>query len=121
MAFHATDPKNLGTDIFSRLVPMGAYEAASVFSEEKAKLLRSVVSSVSEKDEELEHFLVSLNAGEIDKLKQDAPKIPGLEKSRKSVGQLHYVYSPLDNVLEQHEQMQGKSMLVKKLHSDLQS
>lgn len=77
VAFHATDPKNLGTDIFGRLVPMGAYEAASVFSEEKAKLLRSVVSSVAEKDEELEQYLVSLNAGEIDKLHQDAPKIPG--------------------------------------------
>ena len=48
-----------------------------MFSEEKAKLLRSVVSSVTEKDEELEQYLVSLNAGEIDKLHQDAPKIPG--------------------------------------------
>ena len=76
VAFHATDPKNLGTDIFGRLVPMGAYEAASVFSEEKAKLLRSIVSSVSEKNEELEQYLVSLNAGEIDKLKQDTPNIP---------------------------------------------
>lgn len=81
VAFHATDPKNLGTDIFGRLVPMGAYEAASVFSEEKAKLLRSVVSSVAEKDEELEQYLVSLNAGEIDKLHQDAPKIPGKSNS----------------------------------------
>ena len=54
VVFHPTDPKNLGKDIFSRLVPMRAYEAASVYSEEKAKLLRSVLSSANEKDEELE-------------------------------------------------------------------
>lgn len=54
VAFHPTDAKNLGTDIFARLVPMRAYEASSVYSERKAELLRSVTSSVSEKDEELE-------------------------------------------------------------------
>ena len=69
---------------------MGAYEAASVFSEEKAKLLRSVVSSVAEKDEELEQYLVSLNPDEIKMLKQDAPKIPGLSKPlNSSVNALH--------------------------------
>lgn len=54
VAFHPTDSKNLGTDIFSRLVPMRAYEASSVYSERKAELLRSITSSVGEKDEELE-------------------------------------------------------------------
>lgn len=95
VAFHATDPKNLGTDIFGRLVPMGAYEAASVFSEEKAKLLRSVVSSVTEKDEELEQYLDSLNAGEIDKLHQDTPSIPGRSSSSDGInrhGLLHTSY-----------------------------
>ena len=123
VAFHATDPKNLGTDIFGRLVPMGAYEAASVFSEEKAKLLRSVVSSVTEKDEELEQYLVSLNAGEIEKLKQDAPSLPG-----QSCPLLTYLIVVdmaamflAESVLEHHRNLQGKSMLVKKLHSDLQS
>ena len=121
VAFHATDPKNLGTDIFSRLVPMGAYEAASVFSEEKAKLLRSVVSSVTEKDEELEQYLISLNAGEIDKLHQDAPKIPGQSVDHSSLTYINFNTLPTDNVLEQHKLMQGKSLLVKKLNSDLQS
>ena len=54
VSFHPTDPKNLGTDIFARLIPMRAHEVASIYSEEKAKLMRSVISSVEEKDEELE-------------------------------------------------------------------
>ena len=52
--FQPTDSKNLGSDIFSRLVPMRAYEASSVYSEHKAELLRSINSSVAEKDDELE-------------------------------------------------------------------
>lgn len=54
VTFHPTDPKNLGTDILARLIPMRAHEAASVFSEEKAKLLRSLTLSVEEKEEEVE-------------------------------------------------------------------
>ena len=54
VAFHPTDSKNLGSDIFGRLVPMRAYEASSVYSERKAEMLRSITSSISEKDEELE-------------------------------------------------------------------
>ncbi len=54
VVFHPTDSKKLGSDIFSRLVPMRAYEASSVYSERKAELLRSIASSVAEKDEELE-------------------------------------------------------------------
>ena len=60
VSFHPTDPKNLGTDIFSRLIPMRAHEVASIYSEEKAKLMRSVISSVEEKDEELEYVHVHI-------------------------------------------------------------
>ena len=52
--FQPTDSKNQGSDIFGRLVPMRAYEVSSVYSEQKAELLRSINSSVAEKDEELE-------------------------------------------------------------------
>ena len=55
VSFHPTDPKNLGTDIFARLIPMRAHEVASIYSEEKAKLMRSIVSSVDEKDQELQY------------------------------------------------------------------
>ena len=54
LTFHPTDPKNLGTDILARLIPMRAHEAASVYSEDKAKLVRSLLSSVQDKDSELE-------------------------------------------------------------------
>ena len=54
VVFYPADPRNLGTDVLARLVPMRAYEIASVYSEEAAKLQRSIVSSVQEKNEELE-------------------------------------------------------------------
>lgn len=52
--FQPADRKATGSDIFARLIPMKAYEAASVFSEEKAKILRSILSSVDTKNDELE-------------------------------------------------------------------
>lgn len=72
--FQPVDRRIAGTDILARLIPMSAYEAASVYrygtgilishlhlhvlllisSEEKAKILRSITSSVEEKNEELE-------------------------------------------------------------------
>lgn len=66
VVFQPVDRKTSGSDILARLVPMKAYEAASLFrwvwfigylylccSEEKAKILRSLASSVEEKDEDL--------------------------------------------------------------------
>uniref|UniRef100_A0A4W3HRK0 Protein tyrosine phosphatase, non-receptor type 23, a n=1 Tax=Callorhinchus milii TaxID=7868 RepID=A0A4W3HRK0_CALMI len=55
-----TDPSVTGTDIFSKLVPMEAHEASSLYSEEKAKLLREVVSKIESKNEALEQFMDSL-------------------------------------------------------------
>ena len=54
VAFQPADRKATGSDIFSRLIPMKAYEAASVFSEEKAKILRSILALVDAKNSELE-------------------------------------------------------------------
>ncbi len=51
IAFHPTD---MGVDIFQRLIPMRAHVVASVHSEEKAKLLRSVMSAINERDQDLE-------------------------------------------------------------------
>lgn len=61
ISFSPTDPEISGPDIFARLVPMEAHEASSIYSEEKARLLRSVTARVDEKNEELEAFLSSLN------------------------------------------------------------
>ncbi|KAJ9584232.1 hypothetical protein L9F63_021437, partial [Diploptera punctata] len=60
IAFSVNDPDVSGADIFARLVPMKAHESASLYSEEKAKLLRRIGGMVEEKDHDLETFMASL-------------------------------------------------------------
>ncbi|KAM3615232.1 uncharacterized protein V6R79_025290 [Siganus canaliculatus] len=55
-----TDPSVTGPDLFSKLVPMAAHEASSLYSEEKAKLLRDVMAKIDSKNETLEQFMDSL-------------------------------------------------------------
>ncbi|KAM4688535.1 tyrosine-protein phosphatase non-receptor type 23 [Discoglossus pictus] len=55
-----TDPAVTGPDIFSKLVPMAAHEASSLYSEEKAKLLREIMSKIEAKNEVLDQFTDSL-------------------------------------------------------------
>ncbi|XP_018426851.1 PREDICTED: tyrosine-protein phosphatase non-receptor type 23, partial [Nanorana parkeri] len=55
-----TDPTVTGPDIFSKLVPMAAHEASSLYSEEKAKLLRDLMSKIEAKNEVLDQFTDSL-------------------------------------------------------------
>ncbi|XP_066546751.1 tyrosine-protein phosphatase non-receptor type 23 isoform X2 [Amia ocellicauda] len=55
-----TDPSVTGPDIFSKLVPMAAHEASSLYSEEKAKLLRDIMTKIDSKNEALEQFMDSL-------------------------------------------------------------
>ena len=52
--FDPNDPELSGPDIFQKLVPMSAHEASSLYSEEKASLLRRTVSEITEKNEELQ-------------------------------------------------------------------
>ena len=52
--FDPNDPDVCGGDIFKRLVPMEAHEASSLYSEEKAKLLRLIGEMVAEKNDELQ-------------------------------------------------------------------
>ncbi|TTO63372.1 Tyrosine-protein phosphatase non-receptor type 23 [Bagarius yarrelli] len=87
-----TDPNTTGPDLFSKLVPLAAHEASSVyrslkedvlflsrcfpwssvnvlsscFSEEKAKLLREVMAKIDEKNRSLESFMDSLNCDSVD-------------------------------------------------------
>ncbi|XP_057379338.1 tyrosine-protein phosphatase non-receptor type 23-like [Daphnia carinata] len=63
--FDIQDPEIAGQDIFHRLVPMEAHEASSLYSEEKAKLLRRVGGNVEEKDQELDLFLTSLQVDQL--------------------------------------------------------
>ncbi|KAB1264234.1 Tyrosine-protein phosphatase non-receptor type 23 [Camelus dromedarius] len=55
-----TDPAVTGPDIFAKLVPMAAHEASSLYSEEKAKLLREMMAKIEEKNEVLDQFMDSL-------------------------------------------------------------
>lgn len=50
---------------------MVAHEAASMYSEEKAKLLRSVVTQVEAKNTELTEFMSSLQLDQLDVLDSD--------------------------------------------------
>ena len=52
--FNPNDQEISGPDIFQKLVPMSAHEASSLYSEEKATLLRRVVSEITEKNEALQ-------------------------------------------------------------------
>nr|XP_034827526.1 tyrosine-protein phosphatase non-receptor type 23 isoform X1 [Maniola hyperantus] len=69
------DPEVSGPDIFGRLVPMGAHEVSSLYSEEKANLLRHMVSQAEAKDSELTEFMSSLQLDQLDVLDSDQ-KIP---------------------------------------------
>ncbi|NXH06625.1 PTN23 phosphatase, partial [Loxia leucoptera] len=55
-----TDPVVTGPDIFAKLVPMAAHEASSLYSEEKAKLLRDVMAKIEAKNEVLDQFMDSM-------------------------------------------------------------
>ncbi len=45
IGFDVANPEVSGTDLFAKLVPMGAHEAASLYSEEQAKLIRGIGNS----------------------------------------------------------------------------
>ncbi|KAM5292685.1 tyrosine-protein phosphatase non-receptor type 23 [Ctenodactylus gundi] len=55
-----TDPAVTGPDIFAKLVPMAAHEASSLYSEEKAKLLREMMVKIEDKNEVLDQFMDSM-------------------------------------------------------------
>lgn len=59
-----------GPDIFGRLVPMRAHEASSMYSEEKAKLLRKICTEVESKDTQLNEFMSSLQLDELNILNE---------------------------------------------------
>ncbi|CAH8444783.1 unnamed protein product [Dicrocoelium dendriticum] len=59
--FDHNDPETRGVDIFQRLVPIATLEAASVYSEHKASLLRRLTAEVDEKDLALQVFLPTLD------------------------------------------------------------
>ena len=65
IGFEVSDPEVSGPDIFGRIVPMEAHEAASLYSEEKVGLLRGIGDKVEDRDAELVIFLSSLQLDEV--------------------------------------------------------
>ncbi|XP_049331506.1 tyrosine-protein phosphatase non-receptor type 23b [Astyanax mexicanus] len=63
-----TDLSITGPDLFSKLVPMASHEASSLYSEEKAKMLREVMAKIDEKNQTLETFMDSLSCDSVDHL-----------------------------------------------------
>lgn len=60
IGFSINDAEVSGPDIFARLVPMEAHEAASLYSEKKAQLLRNIGELIESKDQTLAEFMSSL-------------------------------------------------------------
>ncbi|XP_072532592.1 tyrosine-protein phosphatase non-receptor type 23b [Salminus brasiliensis] len=63
-----TDLGVTGPDLFSKLVPMATHEASSLYSEEKAKMLREVMAKIDDKNQTLEAFMESLSCESVDNL-----------------------------------------------------
>ncbi|XP_016965824.1 tyrosine-protein phosphatase non-receptor type 23 [Drosophila biarmipes] len=76
IGFQVTDEEHAGPDIFARLVPMKAHEASSLYSEEKAKLLRKYGALLEEKDTQLEAYMSSLTLDNLNINEEQANKLP---------------------------------------------
>lgn len=55
-----------GPDVFARLVPICAHEASSMYSEEKAIILRQIVTQAEAKNTELTEFMSSLQLDQLE-------------------------------------------------------
>ncbi|KAH8259392.1 hypothetical protein KR026_003456 [Drosophila bipectinata] len=76
IGFQVTDEEHAGPDIFARLVPMKAHEASSLYSEEKAKVLRKYGTLLEEKDTQLEAYMSSLTLDNLNINEEQANKLP---------------------------------------------
>ncbi|XP_048579167.1 tyrosine-protein phosphatase non-receptor type 23 isoform X2 [Nematostella vectensis] len=63
--FQPNDPSLAGPDIFKRLIPMEAHTDASLYSEEKAKLLRRYGASIDAKNKALGQALANLHIDDL--------------------------------------------------------
>uniref|UniRef100_A0A915KDA5 BRO1 domain-containing protein n=1 Tax=Romanomermis culicivorax TaxID=13658 RepID=A0A915KDA5_ROMCU len=63
--FDPLDVEISGPDIFQKLIPLSVHQSSSLYSEEKANLLRRVSSQVEEKNQILNDYLLSLQLGNL--------------------------------------------------------
>jgi tyrosine-protein phosphatase non-receptor type 23 len=70
------DPDVATPDIFARLISMKVHELSSLYSEEKAKLSRTLISQKEEKDLQLEQFMSALQIDQLHLDNLDYLKLP---------------------------------------------
>lgn len=70
VAFSVNDTEVSGPDIFAKLIPMEAHEASSLYSEQKATLLRTLGEAVENKDKALAEFMSSLHLDGLSQMRQ---------------------------------------------------
>ncbi|XP_046386380.1 tyrosine-protein phosphatase non-receptor type 23 isoform X2 [Ischnura elegans] len=114
--FDVNDPEVSGQELFSRLVPMRAHEASSLYSEEKAKLLRKVGSSIEEKDQEVVAFMSSLQLDHLLEAKIENERFPqelvercaalsakpnAIQELIDSMGRLAEIYHDVEGMLQE--------------------
>ena len=88
--------KNIGSDLFSNLVPFSVHEAASIYSEEKAKIVRRVTESIELSNGELEASIEYLG------LPKSLNKFIN-PSSFHNIAKISNEVKELCNVLKQHE------------------
>lgn len=76
ISFEVIDTQIIGEDIFKRLVPMKTHENLSVYSEEKANILRNLGAKIDGCDAELASFMGSLNTESLNSIGQSQSKLP---------------------------------------------
>jgi len=74
--FGASDAEGVVQDIFSRLVSMKAHELSSLYSEEKAKLMRQINDQAGDKSAQLNQFLSALQINKLHLNNFDYLKLP---------------------------------------------
>lgn len=70
------DPDVVSQDIFIRLVSMKAHELSSMYSEDKAKLLRQITAQIDDKNAQLNQFMSALQIDQLHLDNYDYLKLP---------------------------------------------
>jgi tyrosine-protein phosphatase non-receptor type 23 len=76
IGFDVADPQVIGDDIFKRLVPMKTHEHLSVYSEEKANILRALGAKIDDHDAVLSSFMGSLNTESLNAMGTSQERLP---------------------------------------------
>ncbi|CAG9825233.1 unnamed protein product [Phaedon cochleariae] len=117
--FSINDTEVSGPHIFARLVPMEAHEAASLYSEKKAQMLRNIGELIETKDQQLAEFMTSLQLDLLTKMHQ-ATGIPqelidraaalsakptAIQDLVGSMGKLSNIYQEVESSLNEIDQL----------------